>query len=71
MMSRTSRIPTPLPMRWQFKPLSILPRIALPNDMARAWLKHNVEEVGNFENFLPDLYRGWQAHGDAIWEQTA
>jgi hypothetical protein len=25
--------------------------------MARAWLKHNVEEVGNFEYFLPDLYR--------------
>ena len=25
--------------------------------MARAWLKHNVEEVGNFEFFLPALYR--------------
>ena len=24
--------------------------------MARAWLKHNVEEVGNFERFLPQLY---------------
>lgn len=24
--------------------------------MARAWLKHNVEEVGNFEVLLPDLY---------------
>lgn len=22
-----------------------------------AWLRHNVEEVGMFENFLPDLYR--------------
>lgn len=25
-------------------------------DMGRAWLKHNVEEVGNFEFFLPELY---------------
>ena len=24
--------------------------------MGRAWLKHNVEEVGNFEFFLPALY---------------
>lgn len=24
--------------------------------MGPAWLKHNVEEVGNFERFLPDLY---------------
>lgn len=24
--------------------------------MSRAWLKHNVEEVGNFEHFLPALY---------------
>jgi hypothetical protein len=27
-----------------------------PEDMARAWLKHNIEEVGNFEFFLPELY---------------
>ncbi len=27
-----------------------------PDDKARAWLKHNVEEVGNFEFFLPELY---------------
>jgi hypothetical protein len=25
-------------------------------EMARAWLRHNVEEVGNFEYFLPQLY---------------
>ncbi|WP_256006741.1 DAPG hydrolase family protein [Pedobacter deserti] len=24
--------------------------------MGKAWLKHNVEEVGNFEFFLPELY---------------
>jgi hypothetical protein len=26
------------------------------NDMANAWLKHNIEEVGNFELFSPELY---------------
>lgn len=25
-------------------------------EMATAWLKHNVEEVGNFQFFLPELY---------------
>jgi DAPG hydrolase PhiG domain len=33
----------------------IRPRL-FSDDRARAWLKHNVEEVGNFEYFLPDLY---------------
>ena len=26
------------------------------NAMGQAWLRHNVEEVGNFERFLPGLY---------------
>ena len=26
--------------------------------MGPAWLKHNVEEVGNFEHFLPALFAG-------------
>ena len=33
----------------------VRPRL-FPDDKARAWLRHNVEEVGNFEFFLPDLY---------------
>lgn len=33
----------------------IRPRV-FPDAMARAWLKHNVEEVGNLQFFLPDLY---------------
>src|SRR6058998_2400908 len=33
----------------------IRPRL-FPDDKARAWFKHNVEEVGNFEFFLPELY---------------
>lgn len=28
----------------------------------RAWLRHNVEEVGNFEFFLPGLYEKEQSH---------
>jgi hypothetical protein len=34
----------------------LLRAAAFPEAKARAWLKHNVEEVGNFEFFLPDLY---------------
>jgi len=30
--------------------------LVFTNAMATAWLKHNVEEVGNFEFFLPELY---------------
>ena len=33
----------------------VRPRV-FPNDKARAWIKHNVEEVGNYEFILPDLY---------------
>ncbi len=33
-----------------------LPR-RMPEPTIRAWFKHNVEEVGNFQFFLPDLYR--------------
>jgi hypothetical protein len=33
----------------------VRPRV-FSEDMARAWLLHNVEEVGNFEFFLPELY---------------
>ena len=33
----------------------IRPRI-FSDEMARAWLQHHVEEIGNLENFLPALY---------------
>ena len=36
-------------------------RVFVPG-MERAWLRHNVEEVGYLEHFLPDLYRA--AGGD-------
>jgi hypothetical protein len=34
-----------------------------PEDMGRAWLKHNVEEVGNLEFFLPALYEQVMRNG--------
>jgi len=46
---------TPL-LRSLFNKL-VRPRV-YPDGKARAWLKHNVEEVGNFEFFLPELYAG-------------
>jgi hypothetical protein len=35
----------------------LIERFAFDEEHGRAWLRHNVEEVGQFENFLPDLYR--------------
>ncbi|MBO0930260.1 DAPG hydrolase family protein [Fibrella aquatilis] len=34
----------------------LLHRFLFSRDMGHAWLKHNIEEVGNFEHFLPQLY---------------
>jgi hypothetical protein len=33
----------------------VRPRL-FPDEMGRAWLTHNVEEVGNFQFFLPELF---------------
>ena len=35
----------------------LLHRFIFNAAMGQAWLKHNVEEVGNFETFLPELYQ--------------
>lgn len=35
----------------------LLARLAFDDAHGRAWLRHNIEEVGMFENFLPVLYR--------------
>lgn len=43
----------------------VLPAVAMSEAMGRAWLRHNVEEVGNFERFLPTLYERWLSGGDA------
>lgn len=36
---------------------SLVARFAFTPEQGAAWLRHNVEEVGMFENFLPALYR--------------
>lgn len=43
----------------------LLPLLVMPEAMGRAWLEHNIEEVGRFEGFLPALYNDWLDHGDA------
>ncbi len=40
----------------QFLLNPLLQRRLFTADMGYAWLRHNVEEVGNFEFFLPELY---------------
>jgi hypothetical protein len=35
---------------------ALVRRALFPDDKAAAWLTHNIEEVGNFESFLPALY---------------
>jgi len=40
----------------------IIRPLFIGEEMARAWLKHNVEEVGNLENFLPALYETHQTN---------
>ncbi len=42
----------------------LLPLLVMPEAMGRAWLQHNIEEVGRFEGFLPALYNDWLDLGD-------
>lgn len=35
----------------------VVSRLAFPSGKGEAWIRHNIEEVGMFENFLPQLYR--------------
>lgn len=35
----------------------LLERVAFPPGKGETWLRHNIEEVGMFEHFLPGLYR--------------
>jgi hypothetical protein len=36
--------------------VNVLVRRLFSDDTAQAWVRHNVEEVGCFENFLPALW---------------
>lgn len=47
--------------QWLINP--IMHRFVFTKAMGHAWLKHNVEEVGNFEFFLPELYHTHRYHG--------
>lgn len=40
----------------------VRPRL-FSEEMGQAWLTHNVEEVGNFEYFLPELYEASRTSG--------
>lgn len=40
---------------WFFR--KVVVPVLFPEPKGQAWIRHNVEEVGCFENFLPDLYR--------------
>lgn len=35
----------------------LIQRFVFDQAQGLAWLRHNIEEVGLFEHFLPDLYR--------------
>lgn len=48
---------------------ALIRRVAFPDDKGVAWLRHNVEEVGNFEFFLPQLYA--KEHGRAAIQFAA
>lgn len=50
-MTIGSRIPI---LNWIFN--YILRPLVFSDKSGRAWLRHNVEEVGNFEVFLPELF---------------
>jgi hypothetical protein len=47
---------TPVPEGTLFQSRTQVVAKAVPEAMGWAWLKHNVEEVGNLEYFLPALY---------------
>jgi hypothetical protein len=44
----------------------IIRRYLFTKEMGHAWLKHNIEEVGNFEFFLPQLYLAENADSTSL-----
>ena len=43
----------------------LLAPLVFPVAQGKAWLLHNIEEVGNFERFLPALYARETGVGDS------
>lgn len=42
---------------WRHVITPLMQRYGFSHDRGIAWLRHNIEEVGQFEHFLPGLYR--------------
>jgi hypothetical protein len=38
-------------------------RRAFPETRIDPWIRHHIEEIGNLEHFLPDLYADQAHHG--------
>lgn len=51
--------------RWMRGASAALRGLAFGEAQGRAWLRHNVEEVGNFEHFLPGLHAKEQGGANA------
>lgn len=45
-----------LPWRWARPLNALLRRVVFDEAQGQAWIRHNIEEVGQFEAFLPALY---------------
>lgn len=61
--SMTVGIPAPDALRGVS---SLVRRLVFDEARGRAWLLHNVEEVGNFEHFLPALYAAEHGLGRTV-----
>ena len=42
---------------WRRRATPLIQRFGFDQAHGLAWLRHNIEEVGAFEHFLPGLYR--------------
>jgi hypothetical protein len=49
---------------WRRLLTPLVERVAFDRARGMAWLRHNIEEVGALENFLPALYRQETGQGD-------
>lgn len=52
----TNRLLVGAPRGWRHLISLLVQRFGFPHDKGVAWLRHNIEEVGALEEFLPELY---------------
>jgi DAPG hydrolase PhiG domain len=56
------------PRGWRHFISPLVERFGMPREKGVAWLRHNIEEVGAFEEFLPELYhRETEARLQLAW----